>query len=78
MVMLHLDQSMSFALDEGSDCPYLEVKNVGELKPDLTSKISSLLTDLVSSNLRVPANRVYIEFQESQRHLWGWNGGTFG
>jgi hypothetical protein len=31
----------------------------------------------IQSRLGVPKNRIYIEFNDAERHLWGWNGGTF-
>jgi phenylpyruvate tautomerase len=32
----------------------------------------------IESELGVSANRIYIEFADAQRHLWGWNKSTFG
>ena len=71
-------ESISFALEAKTPAAYIEVKNVGKLGKDLTRKISCKITDLIHEKLGVPASRTYIEFQESERHLWGWNGKTFG
>jgi len=55
----------------------LEVKNIGELSPAVTAKLSMQLCELISQKLGVETNRIYIEYQEAQRHQWGWNGKTF-
>lgn len=62
----------------GSDQPlaYLELKSIG-LPDDATAALSSALCELMGEQLHVPAERVYIEFADAPRHLWGWNGGTF-
>jgi phenylpyruvate tautomerase len=77
MVSLEFEKSLSFSGDSTQPCAYIEVKNVGTLSPDTTSKISNRLTDLCSHYFKIEPSRVYIEFQESERHLWGWNGSTF-
>ena len=35
------------------------------------------LTNALVESFDVSASRIYIEFQESARHHWGWNGKTF-
>ena len=64
----------------GSDAPaiYAEVKNVGELAPNLTLELSKTLSAILSEGLGVPKNRIYIELQSVKGHLWGFDGGTFG
>jgi phenylpyruvate tautomerase PptA (4-oxalocrotonate tautomerase family) len=56
---------------------YCEVKNVGLLSPDTTNQIASFITEILSTKLKISPEQLYIEFQESERHLWGWNGKTF-
>lgn len=77
MVMLNIGCSLSFAQDSESPCAYMEIKNVGELPSDTTKRLAKRLTSLVCDELKIEPDRIYIEFQESQRHLWGWNGNTF-
>lgn len=75
MVTLKQAEPMLFAGD-ASPCIYLELKSIG-LPEGRTGELSSTLTDLMESELGVAADRVYIEFADAQRHMWGWNGGTF-
>ena len=77
MVIINCGVSLSFAQDIQSPCVYLEVKNVGILSPEKTQSLTKRLTALTSEKLKTKPNRTYIEFQESERHLWGWNGSTF-
>lgn len=76
MTCLVPQTSMTFA---GTDAPacYAELKNIGELSPALTTKLSRSLSDLLAEGLGVPANRIYIEFQSVKAHLWGFDGETF-
>lgn len=75
MVMLNDNASMLFA---GSDEPLacLELKSLGLPEGD-TGRLSEQLCDLMNSELGVPVDRVYIEFSSPERHMWGWNQGTF-
>jgi phenylpyruvate tautomerase PptA (4-oxalocrotonate tautomerase family) len=75
MVMLNDNANMLFA---GSDEPlaYLELKSLGLPEND-TGRLSEQLCQLMNSELGVPVDRVYIEFSNPERHMWGWNKGTF-
>jgi len=75
MVALEPPLPMVFA---GRDDPavFMELKSIG-LSDDKTPGLSQSLCQLVSSELGVPGDRVYIEFQDSPRKMWGWDGGTF-
>ncbi len=65
-------------LFDGSTEPlaYVELKSIG-LPGERTLEFSQILCGLLSERLDVPADRVYIEFADAERHLWGWDGGTF-
>ncbi|MEJ2453362.1 MAG: phenylpyruvate tautomerase MIF-related protein [Candidatus Thiodiazotropha sp.] len=75
MVSFNHNPQMRFA---GSAEPlaYLELKSIG-LPAERTAEFSQILCDTVSQQLQIPADRIYIEFSDAQRHLWGWNGSTF-
>ena len=57
-------------------CAYLELKSIG-LPETRTRSLSEALCGAVESELGVPADRVYIEFADAPRAMWGWNKGTF-
>lgn len=75
MVKLNSNPEMMFA---GNQQPlaYVELKSLG-LPEDRTADFSAALCELLSSQLDIPADRIYIEFKNGIRHLWGWNGATF-
>lgn len=75
MVSLEHNPDMLFG---GSDEPlaYLELKSIG-LPESKTGDLSGQLCNLLGTSLDVPADRIYIEFSDAARHMWGWNGGTF-
>lgn len=76
-VMVALEPTPHMLFD-GDPAPlaYLELKSIG-LPEAKTGELSQALCRLMSETLGVAADRVYIEFAGAQRHLWGWNGGTF-
>jgi phenylpyruvate tautomerase PptA (4-oxalocrotonate tautomerase family) len=75
MVLLEPNPHMLFAADN-SPLAYLELKSIG-LPSERTGTLSEGLTDLINQHLSIPADRVYIEFANAERHMWGWSGGTF-
>lgn len=75
MVTLQPAQAMLFA---GTDGPlaYLELKSIG-LPEAATKDLSDSLCTLMAQELNIEKNRIYIEFADAPRHMWGWDGGTF-
>lgn len=75
MVVLEDARPMLFA---GTDAPlaYLELKSIG-LPQAGTAALSAALCGLLERGLKVPKDRVYIEFAAAQGPWWGWNGATF-
>ena len=75
MVSIEHNPAMLFG---GSDEPmaYLELKSIG-LPESGTAEFSRALAELLKTRLDLPADRVYIEFADAPRAMWGWNGGTF-
>ncbi len=74
MVSLAPPVPMLFA---GSNEPtaYLELKSIG-LPESRTADLSKALCHLMA-NLNIDPNRVYIEFADAPRTMWGWDGRTF-
>lgn len=75
MVCLESGCAMRFG---GSDAPlaYLEFKSIG-LPETRTAELSAVLAELMDTHLGIPKERVYVEFADAQRHMWGYNGATF-
>lgn len=77
MTCLDAVAAMSFG---GSPSPaaYVEVKNIGELSPDLARRVSATVTEVVAHGLGIPSDRIYIEMTEAEGERWGYGGSTFG
>ena len=75
MVSVTQNDAMCFAQ---TDAPlaYLELKSIG-LPEDSGRDLSQALCALMHELLAIDKDRVYIEFANARRHMWGWNGGTF-
>jgi phenylpyruvate tautomerase len=75
MTAVESNPAMQFA---GSDAPlaYLELKSIG-LPESRTADISRALCGMMASATGVDPERVYIEFTDAPRKMWGWNNGTF-
>jgi len=54
----------------------LELKSIA-LPQDKTTLLSEQLCSVIQAQLGTPFDRVYIEFSDAQRHMFGWNGKTF-
>lgn len=75
MVVLEPDARLLFA-GTAEPAAYLELKSIG-LPEDATGDLSAKLCALISEELGIAHNRTYIEFANAERHMWGFNGGTF-
>jgi phenylpyruvate tautomerase PptA (4-oxalocrotonate tautomerase family) len=75
MVSVELNPDMIFG---GINDPllYIELKSIG-LPRDRTKEISSKLCSFFNQETEVAIERMYIEFSDAERSMWGWNGTTF-
>ena len=75
MVAIEPPVPMLFA---GNDEPavFMELKSIG-LSESQTPELSRVLCELVQQTLVIDPDRIYIEFADAPRKMWGWNGSTF-
>ena len=76
MTVFHAGVSIRFGQTDQL-AAYCEFKNVGTLSSKVTDELSRLLCPLLTTKLDLNSKAIYIEFQESERHLWGWDSSTF-
>jgi phenylpyruvate tautomerase PptA (4-oxalocrotonate tautomerase family) len=76
MVILDPTPEMCFGGDM-APLAYLELKSLG-LPEERCKDFSAALCGFIAERLKVPADRVYIEFASPPRHMFGFNAGTFG
>ena len=75
MVSLQPPAPMAFA-GLADPAAYLELKSIG-LPERTTASLSNALCGLVNTELGIDKERIYIEFANSESHMWGWNCKTF-
>jgi phenylpyruvate tautomerase PptA (4-oxalocrotonate tautomerase family) len=75
MVSLEGDRELVFA---GTSEPtaYMDLKSIG-LPADRAAALSRALCSFAERVLGVSQGRVYINFENVEGSMWGWNGGTF-
>lgn len=75
-VMVRLDPVRPMVFS-GSDAPavFMELKSIG-LSEEQTPALSKALSELVGERYGIGAERIYIEFADAPRRMWGWNGGV--
>jgi phenylpyruvate tautomerase PptA (4-oxalocrotonate tautomerase family) len=75
LIEINSGVTMLFA---GSNDPlaYMELKSIG-LPENKTAEFSNKLCQLVAAQLNINTDRIYIEFAAAERHMWGWDKGTF-
>ncbi|WP_059001906.1 phenylpyruvate tautomerase MIF-related protein [Leptolyngbya sp. NIES-2104] len=77
MTALESGVPMTFGGTTDPTC-YIEVKSVGSMTPDQTKSMSQDFCQQIEQSLKIPVDRIYIEFTDAKGYLWGWNGTTFG
>lgn len=75
MVVIEPVTPMMFA-GKSEPAAYLELKSIG-LPESKTQELSKALCQLVEDTTGVEQARIYIEFVDAARAMWGWNGRTF-
>ena len=76
-VMIRIDPSQPMMFGGSSTpCAYLELKSIG-LPESKTEALSKVLCQLILDELKIPTDRIYIEFADAKDSMWGWDGGTF-
>jgi len=75
MINIEDSQCLMFAGSE-TPCALLSLKSLG-LTEDLTASYSQKLCEFIHSQTKIETARIYIEFSNPERHMWGWNSHTF-
>jgi phenylpyruvate tautomerase len=76
MTVLVPDTSMTFAGTTEPAC-FAQLKSIGEFSQETSARLSKVLCATLADGLRVPQNRIYVEFSNPPAHLWGYDGETF-
>ncbi len=75
MVGIEDNCSLYFAGDGNHPCAFVEVALLGRASDAAYDKMTSEICSIISSELSVAADRIYVKYEECDH--WGWNGGNF-
>ncbi|MDA3865432.1 MAG: phenylpyruvate tautomerase MIF-related protein [Salinivirgaceae bacterium] len=73
MTAISCDVDMRFG-DAQDETAFVEFKSIG--LPD-TKQLSAAICKLLEQEIAIPPHRVYIEFTDEPRNMFGYNGTTF-
>jgi len=77
-VMVTISTSSIFMSGKAGDAAFVDIRSIGALSADVNRQLSQKLCALLAQSLRIPQNRVYLNFTDVDAADWGWNGSTFG
>lgn len=77
-VMVSLNPCTMQMSGQTGDAALVDVRSIGGLSADVNRRLAGKICALLTQSLRVPANRVYLNFTDVAAESWGWNGDTFG
>jgi len=75
MTEINSGVTMTFA-GNAEPLAYLEMKSIG-LPENKTAVFSESLCAFIHENMGISPDRIYLEFADARRNMWGWNGSTF-
>ncbi len=73
MTLLETGIPMTFAGKTEPSC-YVEVKSIGSISP---KEMSKSICNTIESWTEIPSSRIYINFEDVEGQMWGFNGTTF-
>lgn len=76
-LMLGFEDSCHLYFKGSNELPsaFIEVKLFGKASADAYERLTAELTEIVSSELGIPSDRIYVKYEEVS--CWGFNGRNF-
>ena len=76
-VMTLFDRPASMTMAGTADpCCLVEIRSVVELSSDQTQAMAQAFCPMLAEHLGVPPNRIFLNFTDFPRNMWGFNGST--
>lgn len=75
VMVIHSHQPDMIFSGSADPAMFVELKSIG-LPKNKTAEISSELMGFLQQETGVLPQRIFIEFTDVQREMWGWNSGT--
>jgi len=77
-VMASVSEASMTMAGEAGPAAFADVRSIGGLNQGVNRDITKRVCALLEDKLGIPANRVYISFNDVSGVNWGWNNSTFG
>ena len=77
-VMLTISPAAILMSGKPGDAALVDVRSIGGLSGDVNRRLSQKVCRLLNESLRVPQERIYLNFTQVEAGNWGWKGTTFG
>ena len=77
-VMVTIGPAAILMSGKPGDAAFVDVRSIGGLNADVNGQLSHKVCAVLTQSLRVPPDRIYLNFNEVEAGNWGWNGNTFG
>jgi len=76
--MITIEPTKLMLFSDSADAPtaFIQLKSI-RLNEDKTLTLSEQLCDLFHKKINIAKDRIYIEFVDAPRKMWGWNSSTF-
>ena len=76
VVMINSGQIMSYG-GSFEPCCHVRLMSIGSLGDEINRGYAAKISEFITEELGVQANRTFIEFVNSDKNWVGWNGDTF-
>ena len=76
MVIIQPDVMMMFG-GQHKPCAFIDIKSIGGLTAEVNAQLSADLCQLLTSELPIVSNCIYLNFTDIERPKWGFDGKTF-
>jgi phenylpyruvate tautomerase PptA (4-oxalocrotonate tautomerase family) len=77
-VMVTISPAAIMMSGKSGDSAFVDIRSIGGLNAKVNGELSEKVCALLAQELKIPANRIYLNFSDIEAGDWGWNGSTFG
>ena len=77
-VMVSIQPAEMIMSGKADPAAFADLRSIGGLDADKNRELSQALCSLLEDKLGLSGERIYLNFQNVERHNWGFNASTFG
>jgi len=77
-VMVTIGQTTMSMSGKPGEAAFVDIRSIGGLTAEVNRQLSQKICALLVHSLRIPQNRIYLNFSDIEAGNWGWNATTFG